>query len=639
MLLRLAVVVHLLICLAIAPAFAREEILSFDSIIEVQNDGSVVVTENIRVRAEGRKIKRGIYRDIPVYTVGPLGDRRSGGFNLESVKRDGASEPHHTERVNEDVRIYMGSASVYLQSGIYTYTIRYRLENQVGFFADYDEIYWNVTGTRWNFPINQVTARIVTPEGAKIRQNAAYTGYRGQTGQDYKVVVITDRIAEFSTTRTLSTGEGITVSTGWPKGFVTEPPVSTQATRWLFNNMGLLGLFLGVFGVPFYYYRTWLRVGRDPEKGIIIPLFEPPEGLSPAAVSYVHFMNLASAGRGASKALIAALVSLAVKGVVHIDEDDDDTVSVRVANRNAGSLPHGERAFFDSLFGASEQFDFNKHNAARYATARSRFRSSLLGEHRDVFFKNNRGYFIVGVVLTVLTVIGFFFLQQPPEEQIGVTIATAVGSLVGAIFLTVGYQVYKRPSAGLLIKIVGFVQLVVGASILAVLAWVFISLERHYIVPGLIITAMLLSMVVFYNALRTPTPVGRKVMDKIEGYKLYLSVAEAERMNMPGAPDLSEQVFEKHLPYAVALGVEKPWSDAFAHHMAQLVPHERQSRYRPSWYSGRSWDSSSIGRSTEGMVSSMAGSMAAATPSSSGSGSGGGGSSGGGGGGGGGGGW
>ena len=129
-------------------------------------------------------------------------------------------------------------------------------------------------------------------------------------------------------------------------------------------------------------------------------------------------------------------------------------------------------------------------------------------------------------------------------------------------------------------------------------------------------------------------------MDEIEGFKLYLSVAEAERMNMVDAPDMSQAVFEKNLPYAVALGVEKPWGKAFEAYLARSQPDpDRRSGYRPGWYSGSSWDPGRIGTATAGMVSSMGSSVARSMPSKSSSGSSGGGSSGGGGGGGGGGGW
>ncbi|MGI9371359.1 MAG: DUF2207 family protein, partial [Hyphomicrobiales bacterium] len=128
----------------------------------------------------------------------------------------------------------------------------------------------------------------------------------------------------------------------------------------------------------------------------------------------------------------------------------------------------------------------------------------------------------------------------------------------------------------------------------------------------------------------------------IEGFKLYLSVAEAERMNMADAPDVTQDLYEEYLPYAIGLGVEEPWSEAFASQLARAIPDETsRTPYRPRWYAGSNWNSGSLGRMTTGFVDNMSSSMASAMPapkSSSGS-SGGGGFSGGGGGGGGGGGW
>src|SRR5690606_35745609 len=135
--------------------------------------------------------------------------------------------------------------------------------------------------------------------------------------------------------------------------------------------------------------------------------------------------------------------------------------------------------------------------------------------------------------------------------------------------------------------------------------------------------------------LRAPTIAGRKVMDEIEGFKLYLTVAEAERMNLAEAPDMSTDLFERYLPHAIGLGVEKPWSQAFAAHLARVVPDAAdRAGYYPTWYHGSSWDSGRIAAATSGLASSIAGSVASSMPSSSGSGSTGGGSSGGGGGGG-----
>ncbi|NNE23383.1 MAG: DUF2207 domain-containing protein, partial [Rhizobiales bacterium] len=253
-----------------AVAAAREEILQFDSLIEVQSDGGIIVTENITVRAEGRQIKRGIYRELPVNYISSLGDRRPAGFKLLKVDSTATGDAHFTERLGENIRIYAGQRHRRLDPGVYTYTFRYSMAHQLGYFERYDEIYWNVTGNRWTFPINKVTARIILPAGATILQTAAYTGRRGSTGKDFSVSRISDTVAEFTATRQLAPQEEMTVSVGWPKGIVAAPGAGDQAMTWLFGNSGLMALFASAMAVPWYLFSSWLRVGRDPEKGVII---------------------------------------------------------------------------------------------------------------------------------------------------------------------------------------------------------------------------------------------------------------------------------------------------------------------------------------------------------------------------------
>ncbi|MGI9463873.1 MAG: DUF2207 domain-containing protein, partial [Aestuariivirgaceae bacterium] len=396
-------------------------------------------------------------------------------------------------------------------------------------------------------------------------------------------------------------------------------------------------LFASAIAVPWFLFTSWLKVGRDPEGGVIIPLFSPPDNLSPAAVSFIHYMALKSAGRGASKALIAALVSLAVKGRIRLSEGST-RVTAELIDRRADDLPSGERALREALFAGSDSFKFSKTNASRFVKARQKFQQALKDEHRGIHFKDNAGYFWFAILLAAAGIAAFFFLQRPSEDQIGILIGLAVFSVFAVVLTGIGWSQFQQKGIGKYAAMFFAIFFLGGlGSVLS--GEIFSRLSPAVIVPGAAFLIMLLSIVAFAQLLRAPTPAGRRTMDRIEGLKLYLSVAEAERLNMNDAPDLSQQHFEKLLPYAIALDVEKPWSDAFASHMARLMPDRQGGGYQPGWYSGRSWDSHNIGRATDGMVSAMSDSMSAATPASSGSGSGGGGSAGGGGGGGGGGGW
>jgi hypothetical protein len=167
------------------------------------------------------------------------------------------------------------------------------------------------------------------------------------------------------------------------------------------------------------------------------------------------------------------------------------------------------------------------------------------------------------------------------------------------------------------------------------------SIAESYPFPFVLAGLFALLNGLFANLMKAPTALGRPVMDQLEGLRMYLETAEKDRLNLQ-APEITATRFETLLPFAVALDVEKPWSDAFAAALQRAHPGDADpvSHYRPGWRTGSGWSGSDFGRSVTSTVSSASSAMAASVPSSSSSGfSSGGGGSGGGGGGGGGGGW
>lgn len=60
------------------------------------------------------------------------------------------------------------------------------------------------------------------------------------------------------------------------------------------------------------------------------------------------------------------------------------------------------------------------------------------------------------------------------------------------------------------------------------------------------------------------TDIGSAEWAKVEGFKLYLSVAEKDRLKFTDAPEKTPERFSHLLPYAVALGVERQWAEQFA---------------------------------------------------------------------------
>ena len=156
---------------------------------------------------------------------------------------------------------------------------------------------------------------------------------------------------------------------------------------------------------------------------------------------------------------------------------------------------------------------------------------------------------------------------------------------------------------------------------------------------GLVVAALVATNVAFFEWLKAPTVEGRKLLDQIAGLRLYVGVAERDDIaRARDAPPMTVEEFEKFLPYALALGVEKTWADRFA---AAVGPAAAAAAAGAMvWYQGNTGGLSNLDSFSSGLGSSLSGAISSSStaPGSS-SGSSGGGSSGGGGGGGGGGGW
>lgn len=636
----LRAILVLFLLVAALPARAEEEIRTFSVDLTVLRDGSIEVAETITVQAEGYRIKRGIYRDIPVREVDRWGLWSDHGFRLLGVTRNGVEEPHHTEWQGRFLRIYAGDADVLLDYGRHTYVIRYTMARQLRHFDTYDELYWNVTGNFWDFPILEADVTVRLPDGAVAEKLAAYTGGFGAAGQDYVATGEGTAAPSFRLTKRLLSRQGLTVAVGFTKGAAA---IQTQslASR-LIDNFGLALLMLGFAALPIYYLYAWNRVGRDPEGRPVIPLFHPPLDLEPAALSYVHFNAFRTSG-SRDFAFIAALLSLGVKKWVVIEDNDGEVTLTHSPEPKATRerLGPGEEAFFSRLLGNRNMFPFNKANGQSLLAARSALQTAISRDFSGKYYKLNLGWYIPGVLLALAVLIGGLILQQPPDEGLAYVIPAAFTAIVGSGLFIAGRVFYNDPLRGFFRRVFGSLLGLVGLAILAVGAMIVIfgdGLLVYRIAAALVFIGILVTVLMAF-LIGAPTQEGADVYNDIEGFKLYLETAETDRLNLRDAPEMTEALFERFLPYAAGLGVEEPWSKAWEAHLARAEP-DRERDIQPRWYHGSSWSPGNIGAATAASVAAVSSAMASSMPApKSSSGSSGGGFSGGGGGGGGGGGW
>ncbi len=298
-------------------AAGAERILDYHADLDLADDGSMVVTETITVRAEGRNIRRGIYRDFPTRYRDRFGNRVVVDFDVIEVRRDGQPEPWFTERHSNGVRLNTGDDTLLPVPAEFTYTLRYQTRHQIGFFDTHDELYWNVTGTGWAFRIDQASATITLPAPVPAGQLHVdfFTGPQGSVARNARAEVPAAGQVHVATTATLAPREGLTVAVAFPKGLIDEPTTTQRLARLLRANQGLLVMLAGLLLVLGFYYWQWQAKGRDPAGRPIFARYVPPAGYSPAGLRYLSRMHYDN------RCFAADLVELAVKGQLQLHHE------------------------------------------------------------------------------------------------------------------------------------------------------------------------------------------------------------------------------------------------------------------------------------------------------------------------------
>lgn len=397
----------LLVVFLVFPAAGQERILSYDTRITVEKSGDLQVTEVITVVAEGNAIKRGIYRTFPTRYSNPMGTRFKVDFQVSEVLRDGVPEPWFTENKDNGVVVYIGDRDREITPGTHTYTLTYRTSRQVGFFKEYDELYFNAIGGDWVFPIE--TARVVLhlPEGASVVQKAAYSGRTGATGCQCSQMEEYNGVTTIMNSPLLP-GEQLTIAVAWPKGFVHEPTTTERSGRFLKDNLHVLAALLTLALALLLYLRKWKAVGKDPRKGTIIPLFDPPQGFSAATTGFLHKMGMNE------KIITALLVDMAIKGYLKIDKSGKKYRLDRLPEADPDLTPE-ENALGEALFSGRSQILLDQKNHAAFQKAHSAVEKSIKEQMIPTYFKVNGKHLLPGVLGSATGVAVTFVLAPTPE--------------------------------------------------------------------------------------------------------------------------------------------------------------------------------------------------------------------------------
>lgn len=489
----------------------RLVIAAFGETVTVDTSGAIDVEERLVPRFTGTW--NGIYRTIPIQYRTPQGLNYTLRLDLESVTDDvGTPLRYETSHERQYLKI-----KIWVPDAVDTerrVKIRYRVANALRFSDDHDELYWNITGDEWDVPIESTTVTIRLPEGVTGVRATAFRGAQGSTQQND---VSVDGSTISLRTGPLGMHEGLTAVAGWDPGVVHRPTRLERLASFIYSNLPLtipLFVFAGMFSL-------WRSKGRDPDQAPVVTQYEPPQGMTPSELG-----TLVDASPD-MRDITAAVVDLAVRGYLHIDElktehlgglfsNTDYRFTLKKDRAQWTGLKKHERELLEALFGMGD--------------------TVLLSELKNKFYKNLPG--IKDDLYNALVDGGFYTARPDRVRATYIIIAFVIGWCVaffgGKIVQDMGMQALPALLAG-----------VFSGAIIFGFGW--------------------------FMPCRTAK--GARELEQILGFQEFLSRVDADRMQrMIKTPEM----FEKFLPYAMALGVESHWAKQF----------ETIATNPPQWYTG-----------------------------------------------------
>jgi uncharacterized membrane protein len=455
----------------------------------------------------------GIHRTLPIEYPGPHDTNYTLFLKIRSVTDEDGKALKYDSSVSKGYR----DLKIFVPGAVDTsrqVNIQYEVLNGIRFFDDYSELFWNVTGNDWTVPIDHAAAFVLFPDNAGGQLRAqGFTGMYGSHDQDLKAEVKGNQVS-FESNNPLPMRSGLTLDVYIPKGILKEPSAFTRA-GWFLRSNGIILLPIFSFLVMF---TMWWYKGRDPDPGMsVAPMYEPPKDMSPAEAGSLIDDSVDP------RDITSTIVDLAVRGYLHIEEKQEkvlffkstDYIFKLLKQRNEwNDLRAHEIAMLTNMFSGTD--------VIHISDLKNRFYVALPGVKKNI--------------LSELKEKGMYSVD--PDSANAYRVLAVL--IIAAPFV--------------ILQVTGMAQ--------------------FFLAPGVAIFSIIASLVIVFligRLMTAKTLRGVRTVVQIQGFREFMDRVDGDRLRtMP--PD----TFEKFLPFAMALGVEKHWAHAF----------QGIIQNPPSWYTG-----------------------------------------------------
>ncbi|POT55463.1 DUF2207 domain-containing protein [Citrobacter amalonaticus] len=566
---------------------AYEHIISFDSRARFNPDGSMEMQENITVLSLGNEIRRGIFRTLPLTWNRQDGKIFSVDYAIKSVLRDGSAEPYSLDQATKTLTVRIGSAGQILKPGIYHYEIRYQVSNHFSRFPEWDELYWNVTGNDWSWPVSKARFHLELPDAianlngegkdARLRTIDVYTGVPG--AKDHNAIILPD--GSIQTSRPLATGEGLTVVYTWPRDILANaaaPEAVLPLVHLLMPTLATSLIWLPLLLLIAYWWLWWRKnvTATGLKMPPVVPQFSLPDTMSPGYLRFImqrKYDDVAFSsdllGLVAKRAMTLTKKKSKTKSIWLSPSVDEQWLSRSPDEKNP-RLNAADKKLLSILFsGKRKNINLSQPHQPLMRNARNWLDKRCQQQKPQLCRKWGKPFRrCIYIALLVPVVCGVWFSPAAALLTIPCLIFGSVGvSLLLFLLKFLRHPIKTWRSWGFLPLLMAlifgpFATLAGGAFLFGMLP--LTQLPAGYV--GALWTAIVLCALVGWKTPRY-TQSGLNDLAIAKGLKLYIKTAEKPRFQALYPPAQGVAHFESLLPVALALDVGKTWANTFARYL------------------------------------------------------------------------
>jgi hypothetical protein len=562
-------------CGALRADTAQGGIIAFRADVTVKPDATLDVREEINLSNAGKYYRYGFIRNLPIdsedrWDTKYVGEyKRDNGIrvNILEVTENGLPIRYQQGQGYGYSQLRIGAKNVPLDAAEHRYVIRYSVTGALKPGASADTLYWNAIGHERDVPVEEAILSIHLPPGVSATDATVEPRVAGR-GVSFprRAKTELERVEDGSGTVTYrathaAPRQSLSLGVTWPVGYIHAPkfPWVVQDQR-LLAAPGLLFIF---------YLVAWLRIGPEPKPGPVVTKYEPPDGLSAAAVRYA-----VTTGRD-GRTFAAVIAELATRGCLRVEPHEGKyTLSRLMSDRatEAKLAPEEKRVLLmlfedDGVIELTPSMD--QRNTAQNTRYVAAIQQELSKRLNGLYFTNHIEVIALGVLATFAAALWLAFTAHGRDAS-GATFFTTWILLAGLIIGLV-FEVSFLPACKMAtLSGTGWIRLLPGTAALsaftAAIVYMLIELAKG-VSPtfSIMLAALLLTNLVWGPQLKRRTPQGRQILDQIAGFQLFLEKVEKDRLQRLNSAGEAPEMLDEHLPYAIALEVREAWGD----HLAQ----------------------------------------------------------------------